>query len=198
VTDDDLSRQVDDLRASRARVVTSADAERRRIERELHDGVQQHLVALAVNIQLVRQLADSDLDAMRSLLDDVARDVREALESVRALAQTVYPPLLLDRGLEEALRAAVLEAGMTASVDVETTGRFTPEVEAAVYLGCVEAIVPGAVVHVWETDEVLRFEVAGKGIELDDASTASDRARALGGDLEFRQGRIAGWIPVER
>src|SRR5438876_4805643 len=97
--------EVEELRASRARVVAAADAERRRIERDLHDGVQQHLVALAVNLQLARQLADSDPEALRSLLDDLTRDVHEALESVRALARQVYPPLLLDRGLAEALRS---------------------------------------------------------------------------------------------
>src|SRR5690348_14462229 len=91
-----------DLRTSRARVVAAADEERRRVERSLHDGVQQHLVALAVNIQLVRQVAETDPASALALLDEMARDVHEALESVRALAQTIYPPLLLDRGLAEA------------------------------------------------------------------------------------------------
>src|SRR6266571_3288757 len=111
--------EVEELRASRARVVAAADAERRRVERDLHDGIQQHLVALAVNIQLVRQLADSDPEAMRAVLDEIASDVREALESVRALAQTVYPPLLLDRGLGDALRAAVLDAGVPARLEID-------------------------------------------------------------------------------
>src|SRR5947207_4337724 len=138
--------EIEELRASRARVVEAADAERRRTERSLHDGVQQHLVALAVNLQLARQLAESDPEALKTLLDELTRDVHEALESVRALAREVYPPLLLDRGLAEALRSAASEAG--AQVELETAERFPPELEAAVYFCCVELLRPGASIRV--------------------------------------------------
>jgi signal transduction histidine kinase len=198
MTEDDLRGQVDELRASRARIVAAADDERRRVERELHDGVQQHLVALAVNLQLVRQLADSDLDAMRALLDQLAGDIRSALESVRALAQTVYPPLLLDRGLAEALRAAARKEGASAQLDVAAAERYPPEVEAAVYFGCIEALANGAAVRVWAADGSLWFEVAGDAAALTGASTVADRAGALGGTIEAEPGRITGRIPVER
>src|ERR671934_2680017 len=122
--------EIEELRASRARVVEAADAERRRTERELHDGVQQHLVALAVNLQVARQLADSDPDALKELLDELTRDVHEALESVRALARQIYPPLLLDLGLANALRNAAVEAGAT--IEVNIGERFEPAAEAAV------------------------------------------------------------------
>src|SRR5262245_32104854 len=92
---DELSRELEELRASRTRVMAAADGERRRIERGLHDGVQQHLIALAVSLQLARELADSDPAALKALLEDITRDVREALESVRALAHGIYPSLLI-------------------------------------------------------------------------------------------------------
>jgi hypothetical protein len=186
------------LRASRARVVAAADEERRRVERSLHDGVQQHLVALAVNIQLVRQLAEADPTAAQRLLDEMARDVHEALESVRTLAHTIYPPLLVDRGLAEALRAAALEAGGGVRLDVTATGRYDGAAEAAVYFGCVESLAEGASVRVWEGDGHLCFEVAGDNVRLDEASTAGDRAGALDGTIEAEPGRVSGRVPLRR
>jgi len=101
---------VPELRASRMRVLAAGDAERRKIERTLHDNVQQHLVALAVNLQLARTLVRSDAAGAIALLEEMSRDVREALESVRAMAQEIYPPLLVDRGLADALRGVAVEA----------------------------------------------------------------------------------------
>ena len=98
--------EAEELRASRARIAAAALTERRQIERDLHDVVQQHLVAVIVNLQLARELADSDLAAAKAVLDELSADAREALESVRELAQRVYPPVLRDRGPAEALRAA--------------------------------------------------------------------------------------------
>src|SRR5713101_462314 len=132
--------EVEELRASRARVVAAADAERRRIERDLHDGVQQHLVALAVNLQLARQLADSDPAAALTLLEEIGQAVREALDGVRALAQSIYPPLLLDRGLAEALRSAASGAGIHTRVEAAASDRYPSEVEATVYFCCLEAL----------------------------------------------------------
>ena len=137
---EELRLQVEQLRASRARMVAAADAESRRIERDLHDGVQQHLVALAVNLQLARQLADTDPDEAKKLLERIGHDVREALEGVRELAQSVYPPLLLDRGLAEALAAAASAAGIPTRVDATGLDRYPPQVEATVYFCCLEAL----------------------------------------------------------
>ncbi len=187
-----------ELRDSRARVVAAADDERRRVERSLHDGVQQHLVALAVNIQLVRQLSETDPASALALLDEMATDVHEALESVRALAQTVYPPLLVDRGLAEALRAAALESVHRIRLDVTANGRYDPAVEAAVYFGCIESLAEGASVRVWEGADELCFEVAGDNVRLDDASTVGDRAGALDGTVEAERGRVAGRVPLRR
>src|SRR4029077_13964050 len=97
-------RDSDDSPTLAARLQAAADAVRRMIERDLHDGAQQDLVALAVNLQLARELADSDLAAAKSLLDDLRRDVQETLDGLRSLAHGVYPSLLPLRGLVDALR----------------------------------------------------------------------------------------------
>lgn len=185
---DDLA----ELRASRLRVLAAGDAERRRIERQLHDNVQQHLVALAVNLQLTRDLvSSSDVAAATTLLQEMSRDVHEALESVRALAQEIYPPLLVDRGLADALRS--IAALAPAEIDVTTLERFTPEVEATVYFLCLELLQPGATIRVWAKDGGVHIEASGTG----KASTiVVDRITALGGELSVAPGRITGRIPV--
>jgi len=181
--------EIEELRASRARVVEAADAEGRRTERSLHDGVQQHLVALAVNLQLARQLADSEPDALRSLLDELTRDVHEALEGVRALAREIYPPLLLDLGLATALRNAAVESGAT--VDVDLPARFEPTAEAAVYFCCVELLRPGTRLRVWAEPDALMFEVDGEP-----TATIADRIDASGGTLAANGGRLTGSVPL--
>ena len=102
---DELRRQADELRASRARIVASGDAERRRVERDLHDGAQQHLVALAVNLRLARDVLAEDPAAAAEMLDELATAVQDTIQELRELAHGIYPPLLVDSGLPEALRA---------------------------------------------------------------------------------------------
>ncbi len=210
--------EVEELRASRARVVAAADAERRRIERDLHDGVQQHLVALAVNLQLARQLADSDPAAVMTLLEEIGRDVREALEGVRELTQSIYPPLLLDRGLADALSAAASAAGIHTRVEAAAHDRYPPEVEATVYFCCVEALDNAAkhagtgaraTVRTWHEQDALLFEIVddGAGFEprldrtLSGLTGMSDRLGALDGRLTIssdpgRGTRVSGTIPL--
>ena len=110
--------EIESLRASRRRLVRAADADRRRIERDLHNGVQQHLVALAVNVQLAGRLADTDPAAAKTLLEQLERDVQETLDATAQLAQRIYPPLLEPRGLAAVLRSAAAAAGVAASVNV--------------------------------------------------------------------------------
>lgn len=195
-------------------MVVAADAERRRIEHELHDGVQQHLVALAVNVQLVRQLAESDLDAAQALLEEIGSDVRDALDGVRQLADEIYPPLLLDRGLAEALRASASRAGIPTSVEVDALQRYAPAVEAAVYFCCLEALRSAAAtagagaratVRAWEEQGALRFEVLSdrlvSGQDADGLDATAESVEALGGRLTVaveagRTRRLAGTIPL--
>jgi len=215
---DDTSQSVDDLRASRARVVAAADAGRRRIERDLHDGPQQHLVALAVNLQLARQLVDSDPTAAKALLEELGADVREALDAVRELAHEVYPPLLLDRGLGEALKGAGRRLSIPVRIESVPAARHPPGVEATVYFCCLEALDnttrhggPGAraTVRVWQDDDALHFEVEDDGLGFDQSAehpgqgltAMSDRLGALDGRLAISSEpgsgtRVRGSVPL--
>jgi signal transduction histidine kinase len=212
---DELRREAEELRASRTRVMAAADGERRRIERGLHDGVQQHLVALAVNLQLARELAGSDPPAAKTLLEEISQDVRDALESVRALAYSVYPPLLLDRGLVDALRGAAAGLGIPTRVDAETTERYPPDIEATVYFSCLEALQEAgrhagpearATVRVWPEQGALLFEVVLDGAAAKRSETPltsmNDRVGAVGGQLSVsvEPGRthVMGTIPLAR
>jgi Histidine kinase len=181
--------EIEELRASRARVLEAADAERRRTERSLHDGVQQHLVALAVNLQFARQLVDNDPEALKSLLEELSRDVREALEGVRELSRQIYPPLLLDLGLANALRSAAVEAGATVEVDVRE--RYNAGAEAAVYFCCVELLRSDARIRVWAEPEALIFEADGRP-----TASIADRLDAIGGKLDVVDDRLTGRVPV--
>src|SRR4029079_4072329 len=129
-----------ELRASRARIVEAGDAQRRRIERDLHDGAQQHLVALAVSVNLVRQIADTAPDAAKAMLEQIGTDLQDAVQELRNLAHGIYPPLLMDRGLGEALSAAAGRAALPTTVEADGVGRYPQGVEAAVYFCCLESL----------------------------------------------------------
>ncbi len=137
---DELRQQAEELQASRARIVAASDAARRQIERNLHDGAQQHLVALAVNVRLARKLAETDPEASLEILDQLGSGLQNAVQELRALAHGIYPPLLVDRGIEEALRSAAGRAALPAEVEASGLSRQPPEVEAAVYFCCLEAL----------------------------------------------------------
>ena len=204
-----------DLQASRRRLVTTADAERKRIERDLHDGAQQHLVALAVGIRLVRDsLAACASPADIELLDELDRGVRESIGSLRDLAHGIYPPLLRDSGLEEALRAAAKRSPLPVTVSASNLGRHPEQVEAAVYFCCLEALAnagkhaPGSTVTITlqAVPGELRFEVADSGPGFDPATTPAgaglsnmaDRIGALGGEIAWRAAPGHGTVVVGR
>jgi signal transduction histidine kinase len=211
----DLRRANADLQASRRRLVTTADAERKRIERDLHDGAQQHLVALAVGIRLVRDsLAAHASPTDVELLDELDRGVRESIGSLRALAHGIYPPLLRDAGLEEALRAAAKRCPQPVTVSATGLGRHPEQVEAAVYFCCLEALAnagkhaPGSTVTITlqAVPGELRFEVADTGPGFEPATTPAgaglsnmaDRIGALGGEVAWRAAPGHGTVVVGR
>lgn len=215
-----LQRQAEDLQASRARIVHAADAERRRIERNLHDGAQQYLVALAVKARIVQRLVDRDPERARAVSGELAQDVERAIEELRDLAHGIYPPLLSGGGLGAALVAACRRCGVSAELEADGLGRYPPDIEAAVYFCCVEALQntakhagPGAraLVRVWEEAGALLFEVAddGAGFTPDGRPSSagltnmSDRLGAVGGlvRLESALGagtKVRGVVPVPR
>jgi signal transduction histidine kinase len=206
-----LRLEVGELRASRKRLALAADADRRQIERELHDGLQQDLVAIAVNLQLASRLVDDDPTAATALLDEMRREVQEALDGTRKLANRIYPPLLEAGGLGVALRSAAVSAGVRARVDV-AAGAYAPEVAGTVYFCCVEALEriglgASSTVTVREEEGALVFEVVEDGAVSEAATADSDLARlrdrveALGGQLtvvsEPGHGtRVSGSLPM--
>src|SRR6476646_11294130 len=126
---DRLRVEIEALRASRKRLVVAADADRRSIERDLHDGVHQLFVALAVNLQLLGQAVDSDPAAAGRVLQDMGRDVQRGLDETVRLAQRIYPPMLEAGGLGALLRSAAVDAGVPASVEVAAGPDHPAEVE---------------------------------------------------------------------
>jgi signal transduction histidine kinase len=214
---DELRRQADELRESRARIVASGDAERRRVERDLHDGAQQHLVALAVNLRLARDILADDPVAGTEMLAQMAEDVQVTIRELRELAHGIYPPLLAEAGLPEALRAAAARSAIPVSVSTDGIGRYSQGAETAVYFCCLEALqnaakhapAASAQVRVWEESGGLLFSVTDNGPGFDPEKARAghgfvnmaDRLGAMGGSVrwESRPGRgstISGSVPV--
>jgi signal transduction histidine kinase len=204
---DRLGLEIAELRASRKRLALAADAERRVIERNLHNGVQQHLVALAVNLQLTGRLVDTDPAAAQTLLDEMGLHVQQALDETTQLARRIYPPLLEAGGLAVALRSAAASVGIPASVEVAAGGRYPHELAAAVYWCWLEALEHAsageqATISVREAEGALAFEVT---MESDHThahpESLRDRVEAVGGRLTIRSGpgwstHVSGAIPL--
>jgi signal transduction histidine kinase len=206
----------EELRRSRARVVAAADAERRRIERELHDGPLQRLVALAVELQRARLLAQDSPVELSELLEGLAADVKAALEELRELAARIHPPLLVGHGLAASIRAAVSRAPVAVEIDAEPLGTVPEPVAVAVYLSCLDALenaaAQGEDVHVRvvlrRNEDGLHFEVGDDGEGFEPATTAAgartaDRLSALEARLSVEsapgQGaRLTAEIPLGR
>jgi signal transduction histidine kinase len=214
---DEVRRQAEELQASRARIVATADAERRRIERNLHDGAQQHLVALAVNLRLARDFVGDDPETASAMLEELATSIRDTIAELRDLAHGIYPPLLMDSGLSEALRAAAGRSPLEVEVEADGLRRYPTEVEAAVYFCCLEALqnaakhAPGAEVRVsvGEDGNELCFEAVDNGPGFDPETQGrghgfinmSDRLGAIGGTVSWdsapgQGARVRGSVPV--
>jgi signal transduction histidine kinase len=197
------------LRAAPDRLVLAADADRRTIERDLHDGVHQHLVALATTLQLARLAADSDPAAVDGLLEEMDRDLRQALDETALLAQRIYPSTLELGGLAALLRSAAVHAGVSAAVDVAAGSSYPAEVGMTVYLCWLALLARGSdesqvTIRVREDEEALTFELVGKAAASDpDLDRLQDRVEALGGRLtsEPEPGgviRVSGSLPLRR
>ena len=133
-------RLIEELRASRQRLVSAQDEERRRLERNIHDGAQQQLVALTVKLRLLEQLAERDPVKAREMAGQIQADATGALDDLRDLARGIYPPLLADKGLPAALEAQARKSPVPVSVEAGEVGRCSQDVEAAVYFSCLEAL----------------------------------------------------------
>jgi signal transduction histidine kinase len=210
-------RLIEDLRASRQRLVAAQDEERRKLERNLHDGAQQQLVALAVKQRLATGLVRQDPDRAIGILEDLQQETSEALENLRDLARGIYPPLLADQGLVAALESRGRKSPVPVTIDADGVGRYAQELEGAVYFCCLEAMqnvskyAAASTVRIRLADEGgwLAFAVADDGQGYDSTRTLmgsgtqnmADRVSALGGSLDVRSApgsgtTVAGRIPI--
>jgi signal transduction histidine kinase len=212
----ELAHQAEELRQSRTRVVAATDRERRRIERDLHDGAQQRLISIGIGLAGATAQLRADPDAATAALTDLRRQLHLAHDEVRSLAQGVYPPVLSEHGLVEALKSAVDRYPLPLTLDLNDPGRHPSELEAAVYFCCVEALQNAAKhsqagrvrVSLGADEGSVWFSVQDDGIGFDPAGPGSggmvnmlDRLGASGGSLrvESAPGRgttVHGSVPV--
>lgn len=209
-----LKESLEQLRASRQRLVTAQDGERRRLERDLHDGAQQNLTSLRMKLGLAQTATAPE--PLRELLREMQEDVGEALETVRSLARGVHPPLLEAQGLMAALTARARSLTLPVEVRCEA-GRYSHDVEAVIYFCCAEALqnlakharASRATLHVWRDNGRLEFEVCDNGDGFDPSGPGTgvgmqsmrDRVDALGGRLDVTTRphlgtTVSGWLPL--
>jgi len=208
-----LMARLAELRASRERLVTALDRERRRLERDLRDGAQAGLAGLAGKLGEVARAIDHDEARAKALLEEVTSEIGAALASLRELARGIYPPLLADLGVAAALDAQAGKAAIPVSVEADGIGRYPQEIEAAVYFCALEALrsaaghagASRARVRLWASGGELRFEVSGDGHGNGgwgaDLQAMADRIDALGGDIRVGSDhgpgtRIDGRVPA--
>jgi signal transduction histidine kinase len=210
-------RLVEEIRESRRRLVTAQDTERRRLERDIHDGAQQHLVSLMVKIRVLESLARKDPGKVSEGLGDLKAHAGEALDTLRDLARGIYPPLLADQGLAAAIESQARKSSVAVDLHPDGVGRYPQEVEAAVYFCVLEALqnvakysgAERADLTLRQIDGRLEFEVRDAGQGFDPATTQPgsglvnmrDRLEALGGSLEIRSApgggtEVTGRVPV--
>jgi signal transduction histidine kinase len=214
---DQLKERLAELHASRKRIVAAADGERRRLERNIHDGAQQQLVALSMMARLAETTVDSDKEGARAMLAQAQADAADALENLQDLARGIYPPLLADQGLAAALEAQAHKPPVPVTVEADQLARYPLEAEAAVYFCVLEALqniakyaaASWATVRLAASAGALEFSVTDNGTGFDAGSAENgtglqgmaDRLAALGGDLQVRSQpghgtTVTGRLPV--
>jgi signal transduction histidine kinase len=213
----ELLQRLDELKASRQRLVAAQDQERRRLERDLHDGAQQHLVALRTRLALAERLTERDPGKAEAMIANLEQQAGEALDTLRDLARGIYPPLLAEEGLVAALEAQARTAPVTVEVHGQDLARYPQEIEAAVYFCCLEALqnvgkyahATTATIELSATEDALSFVVRDDGVGFDPRVTAkgsgtqnmADRVAAMGGSLTVESSpgegtAVVGTIPA--
>jgi signal transduction histidine kinase len=215
-----LASSLAEVAASRKRLAGAADSARQRIERDLHDGAQQQLVALRVKLELAREALEQESDRGgpgARMVAGLGPEVEEIIDEVRSLARGIYPALLASDGLPEALRAAGQRSPVPVTIAASGVGRLPSDTESAVYFCCLEALqnvakhAAGATAVAIElgSEDDLHFTVAddGCGFAPEDAAEGSgitgmkDRLAAVGGELSVESSvgagtRVRGWVPL--
>jgi signal transduction histidine kinase len=193
-----LTSSIGELSASRARIVAVTDEARRRIERDVHDGAQQRLVALRIKLALESERLEDEAPQTAAELELLGAEVDETIDEVRAIAHGIYPSVLSDRGLVEALRAAARSTPLSCTVQDDGIGRHSQEIESAVYFACVGALAnvgreATRIVITLREDERLRFEVR----DDDPGSRRPDPGQAWLDEPLDRLAAVAGELAVE-
>jgi signal transduction histidine kinase len=212
-------RLIEELRESRRRIVSAQDERARALERNIHDGAQQQLVALAVKIRLADTMVERDPAKAREMLAQIGAEAQDALETLRDLARGIYPPLLADKGLGAALAAQAAKAALPVHVTTDGVARYDQDVEAAVYFCALEALQNAAKyarasridILLAVEDGTLRFRIADDGDGFDPDAVArgiglngmTDRIEAVMGRLQIESApgagtTIEGVVPVRR
>jgi signal transduction histidine kinase len=203
----ELAERAEQLRVSRRRLVAAHDAERHRLERDLHDGAQQQVVAVKVKLGVARTLAEREgVPEVESLVSSLATTTQEAVDSMRAVAHGIYPPLLEAEGLEAALSATIRTLPIRVDLDSDEVGRYERSVEESLYFCAVEtmarAVDGGATwarIEMRESSDSVRFAVRHDG-EVGDLVSVGDRVEAFGGklslDAEAGEVVVSGQLPI--
>jgi signal transduction histidine kinase len=210
-------RLIEELRQSRRRIVAAVDEGRRQLERNIHDGAQQQLVALAVKLRLADVVLDKDPAKAHAFLGELREETNDALENLRDLARGIYPPLLADEGLTPALEAQARRSPVPVRVSRDGVGRYAQDVEATVYFCVLEALqnvakyanATGVDIDIRQRDGALTFEIRDDGIGFDPANAPrgtglqgmADRVEAVGGTLQVRSApgsgtTVSGMLPI--
>ncbi|MEX2204467.1 MAG: sensor histidine kinase, partial [Actinomycetota bacterium] len=210
-------RLIEELRQSRRRIVAAVDEGRRQLERNIHDGAQQQLVALAVKLRLTDAVLDKDPAKAHAFLGELRDETNEALENLRDLARGIYPPLLADEGLAAALEAQARRSPVPVRVSRDGIGRYPQDVEATVYFCVLEALqnvtkyanASGVDIDIQQRDGALTFEIRDDGIGFDQTTAPrgtglqgmADRVEAVGGTLHVRSApgdgtTVSGTLPI--
>ena len=204
----ELRAQLEETRDSRARIVDAADTERRRLERNLHDGAQQRLVTLALHLRMAQESLRDDPSAAEAMLDGVGDDLKLALEELRELARGLHPAILTDRGLAPALQSIATRAPFKVEINGVPHERLPAAVEAAIYYVVAESLTNAAKhagasearVELSTSDDTVTVEIRDNGsggANLADGSGIrglADRVEALGGRIELQSPVGAGTV----
>ena len=210
-------RLIEELRASRQRLVAAQDEERRRLERNIHDGAQQQLVALGVKLRLTDSLLERDAAKAHEMIAQLQTETQAAIDDLRDLARGIYPPLLADSGLRAALAAQAQKSPTPVAVEADGVGRYDQDIEAAVYFSCLEALqnigkyaaASTASIRLAQRNGSLEFTVTDDGAGFDPATVTlgsgllgmTDRIDSIGGELTIESApgdgtTIRGSVPV--
>jgi signal transduction histidine kinase len=211
-------RLIEELRESRRRIVAAQDERAQKLERDIHDGAQQQLVALTVKLRLAEQLTDRDAARAKELLAQLQNETTDALENLRDLARGIYPPLLAEMGLPTALEGQARKSPVPVEVEAAGIGRYEQDIEAAVYFCVLEAlqniakyaVADRARVQLIEANGDLTFRVRDEGIGFDPSTKTGsgirnmrDRIEAVGGVVRIESAHgsgttVDGRVPIRR